>query len=166
MRDNIWYSLVDVKFRAIYLDECSRLANLIGQVYTIFLAFVASSSVATWAVWKEYPTIWAIIVGISQLLHIMKSYVPFIKRGSDYRDMSNEFESLYLRFEKLWYKLEQRSIDYNEKTQEEFYTLREEELDIFKRHKEHPPRFKWLITKSRKEIDNTLRRFLKGENHV
>jgi len=166
MRDNIWYSLVDVKFRAIFLDERSRLASFTGHGYTIFLAIVASTSVATWAVWKEYPTMWAGIVAISQLLHIIKPHVPFFKRGGDYRDMSNELESLYLRYEKLWYKLEQGSLDYKKKTQVEFYTLREEELEIQRRHRAHPPRFRWLITKSRKELDNTLRRFFKGENYV
>ncbi len=166
MRDNIWYSLVDVKFRAIFLDECSRLAYLTGQGYTIFLAIVASTSVATWVIWSKCPIIWAVIVGISQLLHIIKPYIPFFKRGRDYRDISNKLESLYLRYEKLWYKLEHSSLDNKKKAEKEFYALREEELEIESRYGVHPPRFQWLIRKSRKELDNTLCRFLKGENHV
>ena len=159
MRDNIWYSLVDVKFRAIFLDECSRLASSTGQIYTIFLAIVASTSVATWAVWSKYPAIWAGIVAISQLLHIIKPHVPFFKRGGEYRDMSNKLESLYIQYEKLWYKLEQGSLDYKKKAEKEFYTLREEYLEIERRYRVYPPRFRWLIRKSRKELDNTLCRF-------
>jgi len=165
MRGNIWYSLVDAKFKAIFLDECSRLASFTGQGYTIFLAIVASTSVGAWVVWSKYPAIWAIIVAISQLLHIIKPYIPFLKQGGIYRDMSNMFESLYLQYEKLWYKLEQGSMDY-EKVGKDFYDLREEELEIEKRYTVHPPRFQWLMRKSRKELDNALCRFFKGENHV
>lgn len=166
MRNNIWYSLVDVKFRAIFLDECSRLASFTGQVYTIFMAFVASTSVATWAIWSKYPAIWAGIVAISQLLHIIKPHVPFFKRGGVYRDISIKLESLYLQYEKLWYKLEKDSLNYNKKAEKELYILREEELEIERRYKLHPPRFQWLIKKSRNELDNTLCRFSKGENHA
>jgi hypothetical protein len=165
MRDNIWYSLVDAKFRAILFDECSRLANLTGQGYTIFLAIIASTSVAAWAVWSKYPVIWAVIVAISQVLHVIKPHVPFLKQGGVYRDMSNTFDSLYLQYEKLWYKLEQGSMEYI-KAEKDFYNLREEELEIERRYAVHPPRFQWIIRKSKKELDNTLCRFFKGKNHV
>jgi len=166
MRDNIWYSLVNAKYRAILFDECSRLASFTGQGYTIFLAIVSSTSVATWALWSKYPAIWASIVGISQVLHVIKPHVPFIKLGGDYRDISNLFESLYLQYEKLWYKFERGSLECKKKAEKEFYILREGELEIGRRYKIHPLRFQWLVRKSRKEVDNTLYHFLKGDSHV
>ena len=165
MRDNIWYSLVDAKFKAIFLNECSRTASFIGQGYTIFLAIVASTSVGAWVVWSKYPAIWAIIVAVSQLLHVIKPHIPFLKQGGIYRDMSNMFESLYLQYEKIWYKLQQSSMDYK-KVEKDFYNLRKEELEIETKYAVHPPRFQWLMRKSRKELDNTLYRFFKGENNV
>jgi hypothetical protein len=158
MRENIWYSLVDVKFAALYLDECSRFAGVAGQFYSGFLALVASSSVTAWVIWDKHPGVWAVIVGVSQVLHVLRPYVPFFKRGRDYRDISIELESLYLEYERLWYRLAKGKID-SDKAERQLYTLREKELEIDRRSGVQPPRFRWLCAKARTELDNKLQRF-------
>jgi hypothetical protein len=135
MRTQLWNNLANVKFKALYTCECSRLAGKYARVASFILAVIAASSVATWAIWKEHTTTWAVIIGTSQLLQIALPYIPFIKNEKEFIEMSFEFEHLYLEYEKLWVAHEQKQI--KDKTlSQRFYELRQKEIAIEKGHKE------------------------------
>lgn len=158
MRNRIWFHMANIKFKAIFTYECYRLAESLGRYYSLFLSFASATSVAAWAMWKQYPTVWATVVALAQLLHIAKPYVPLIKHDKDFLEMSFSFESLYLESEKLWSAFEGESIS-NEAAESQFYTLREKELSIEKSHKQAIfPRFKFLTNYAVDETSKALAR--------
>ena len=147
MRDRIWKCLVNIKFKALYTCECSKKADMYGRLYSFIIALASATSIATWAVWKAVPSLWATIIAVSQVLHVAKQYFPFIKNDKSFLEMSYDFEALYLDLERLWYSLENGSINQKE-AEQLFYEHRKRELEIEKTHKGvHCPEFKkWVNT--------------------
>src|SRR6185436_18761744 len=131
MRTQLWNNLANVKFKALYACECSRLAGKSSRILLFVLAVVATSSVATWAVWKEHATTWAIIIGGSQILQVAMPHIPFIKNEKEFLEMSFEFEHLYLEYEKLWRAHEQGKTS-DKVLSKQFYDLRQKEIAIEK----------------------------------
>lgn len=143
MRDRIWNNLYNIKFKSLYTCECSKKAERYGRLYSLFIALTSAGSIATWTAWEKIPAVWAVIIAVSQVLHVAKPYFPFIKNDKEFLEMSYEFESLYIEFEKLWYSLEDGKITSDEADQK-FYKLRDKETSIEKSHKVHcPDSTKW-----------------------
>jgi len=148
--------MFNIKFKALYSNECYRLANRIERIFSFVLAFVSTSSVATWAFWNKYPLVWAWIVGISQILTIAKNYFPFIKNEKDFLEMSFEFEILYIEYEKLWFDNEYEVIE-KENAEFIFYKLREREIEIEKIYKQSQcPKIKHIMARVYKEVETAI----------
>ena len=157
MRDRVWKSLANMKFKATYLNKVSNRAYHLGNAYSIFFALASASSVAAWAMWDRYPIIWALIVAVSQLLHIIKPYIFFIKSDKEFIEMSLLFEGIYLTYEKLWYELQKEQHD-TETAEKVFYSCRLKELEIAKRYKHIVcPDISSLVTSADDETNNYLK---------
>lgn len=141
MRNRIWNNMSNIKFKALYTNALSRRSSLIGNIYSFFLSFASASSVAAWAIWKQYPLAWAIIISISQIMHIAKPYIPFIKYDKEFLEMSFDFEKIYLEYEMLWFDFENNR-DASENIETRFYDLRAKENYVEKMHK-HAQAPKW-----------------------
>ena len=156
MRDRVWNNLADTLFKSIYLNKVSNQAYHWGNAYSIFLALATASSVAAWAVWEKFPVLWATIVAISQILHIIKPYFYFIKNDKEFIEMSLMFEGVYLSYEKLWYDLQKNGLDMDE-AEKIFYENRQKELNISKSYKHVVcPTINSLMTKADTETNNFL----------
>ncbi len=156
MQDRIWTNLANIKFKCIYTAKVSKRSYHAGNMYSIFLALASATSVATWAIWNKFPVVWASIVAISQVLHIAKPYIPFVKNDKEFIEQSLLFESLYLSYEKLWFDNRKEDVDENQ-IEERFYNLRQKEHDINTRFKHVVcPNFKRLIKSSDEEADKYL----------
>ena len=129
MRTRIWNNLANIKFKALYCRLCSKSAGFYGQIYSFLLAFTSAGSVAAWAIWKEYPSAWAIIVAVAQILHVAKPHIPVLGKETDFLAMSFDFEKLYLQYERLWYDFDTEKI-IGEEAEALFYQYRERELEI------------------------------------
>ena len=163
MRDRIWNNLYNIKFKALYTCECSKKAEKYGRIYSLFIAMTSAGSIATWTAWEKIPSVWAVIVAVSQVLHVSKPYFPFIKNDKAFLELSYEFESLYIEFEKLWYCFENDKITTDE-AEQQFYELREKEFHIEKNHKEiHCPEFDSWKEKVNESTDQAIKiNFSKG----
>lgn len=156
MRTRIWNNMANTKFKAIYTCECSRLADRTGRAYSFFLSFASASSVAAWAVWQQLPGLWAGIIAVSQVLHIAKPYLPFMKHDKDFLEMCFNFDYLYLDYERLWVAYDDDRLT-DEDAEKKFYVLRERELKIEQAHKQTQcPRFKRLIAKAEQDAKTAL----------
>lgn len=157
MRDRLWYNLTDKKFKAIYMSLCSGRARRIALWYSVFLATTSASCVTTWAIWQKLPWLWTVIVTASQVLHITKGHLPFIKNEKEYLEMSFAYEALYLDYEKLWFALEDSRVS-AEEAEAEFYRLRDRELDIGKMYRSvATPELPKLIEEARAKVDTALK---------
>ncbi len=84
---------------------------MIGRWLAFSFAVISFSSIATWAIWKEHTTLWAAIIGASQVAQIAILVFPFLNSEKEFMKMSNEYDMLYLNWERLWYDLNDRAID-------------------------------------------------------
>jgi hypothetical protein len=134
MRQQIWNAIAIVKFKALYTGECSRWSDLCGRWYSFILALVATSSVATWALWERYPAVWALIVAVAQVFHVAKPYFPFLKNDKAFMDVSLEYEGLFLDYEKLWYDVEHNNLK-DKEIFKRFNVLKQKQLAVDKNFK-------------------------------
>jgi hypothetical protein len=129
LRVQLWNKLTDVRFRADYSRAYSIFVRCCGGVYSFILSFASAGSIAAWAFWGRHPALWAIIIGIAQVLHVAKPHIGILKSEAEVLAMSFEFEQLYLAYERLWTDFERKTIDH-EAARENFYELRQREVDI------------------------------------
>jgi len=154
LRNRVWNNLVDVKFKALYACECARKADVYDRVLSVALAIGGSAGVAAWSIWQQYAKIWAIVIGISQLLAVARPYMPFLKNESKFLGVSFELEALYLRYERLWYKLEENPTD--QSIAGRLSRLRQKALEIEK-HGPQFPRVKGWMNRIDQEKDEALK---------
>lgn len=129
IRDKIWYFLIDSKTNEI-------LSGLIVKKYqrrelysSIFLATATSSSVGAWAIWQKFPSIWLIIIAVSQLLFVIKPYLLFSKYVKIFNEKSIHWQNLTIHIEKLWHNLNQKYIDEKEAS-DIYFELKQKSLSF------------------------------------
>ena len=123
MRNKIWYSLVDCKTNEFYTSFVRRYYQWCEWILNSFLVLTTSASVAAWAIWDNLFILWAIIIGISQVLMLLKPFLLFPKYIKVYGDKNMIYQTLTWELEKLWYNYHNDKI-----TEERAY----EEYDVIK----------------------------------
>ncbi|WP_026473122.1 hypothetical protein [Alkaliflexus imshenetskii] len=119
IRDKIWYFLADSKANEI-------LSGLIVKKYqrrelflSIFLALATSSSVGAWAFWNKFPSVWLVIIAISQFLFVVKPYLLFSKYVKIFNEKSVHWQHLTVQIEELWHNINHNYV--NEKEASKLY---------------------------------------------
>jgi hypothetical protein len=151
----IWNNLANIKFKALYTCECSRIAGLLERVLAFLLAITSASTVGAWTLWKQHGTIWASIIAVGQILLIALPHVPFLKSEKAFLEMSFEFENLYLRYEQLWYDYRDRTID-DLVAKTTINELRATEVEIEKAGVRCPRIQRW-VTRVAKDVESVLK---------
>lgn len=153
-REQIWKNLFEAKYLACYYFIYSRLLNMISWTISIFLAVTTCGAIATWQIWESYPKIWIIIIGISQLVILLKPLIPEIHSSTDYKNISVKLEYLYLDYEKLLFDYDQNVLNHTE-ISDEFFKLRQKDLRIATEFKT-APNFKFIQNKAYENCENDL----------
>lgn len=96
-------------------------------ITNIFLVLATSSSIAAWAIWKELPLLWAIIIGVSQILTLAKPYFLFPKYIKVFNEKSIHWQNNTLILEELWHKINHSEIEISEAT-DIYFSLRNKSL--------------------------------------
>jgi len=127
IREKVWYFLLDAKTNEKYSGFIVRKYQIFDLWSNIFLAFATSSSIAVWALWDKYPSIWILIIGISQVIMITKPYFLFPKYIKVFSEKSIHWQNLSVQIERLWHNLEEKYIE-ERQASEMFFELREKSL--------------------------------------
>jgi len=113
-RTQIWNFLSDSKTNE-YLSSLIVKKYQKWDLYTnIFLVFATSSSIATWAIWKEMTLLWAMIIAISQIVTLAKPHFLFPKYVKVFYEKSIQWQNLSLEIEELWHKIDNSIIEESE----------------------------------------------------
>lgn len=134
MQERYWKKLTDKRYRLIYISEYYDQSVWIQRMINIFLAVTSSGAIAAWAVWRQFPVLWAGIIATSQVITAIKPYLPYEKRIEGIYDIliqltgvCNEIEAkwfyvasgslseeeindLYYKYEKRWTDVETKSM--------------------------------------------------------
>lgn len=105
IRTKIWNFLNDSKTNECYASLILKRYQMFDLFLNLFLVFATTSSVAAWAIWKEFPLLWAFIIAISQLITISKPYFLFPKYIKVFHEKNILWQQLSLELEELWHKI-------------------------------------------------------------
>lgn len=100
-----WQEMVTLKRDARYVDLCLARTERVDRGIKAFLAIAASSSIAGWAVVQQYAAVWASIVALSQVMQVIKEYLPYKNRLKALAALSVDLNALSLVAEDQWYKV-------------------------------------------------------------
>jgi hypothetical protein len=97
-----WNELVQLRGHIEYLTLYHLHCEYIDRWIQIAIAVSSSGSIATWAVWGEYPLLWASIIAAGQFLMVVKSHLPFQIRMKATADLASRLEGLFVQWEGCW----------------------------------------------------------------
>ena len=110
MQEKYWNYMVQVKAWIYYLDIYAEESYKWDKRVNMYSAIASSSSIAAWAIWKEWSYIWSIIIAISHVLTAIKDYLPFGRRLKFLAPFIEEVKLLYIKIEYDWYKIAQGEV--------------------------------------------------------
>lgn len=128
MRDKIWSNFIRTKYQALYLSHFNSYIRTFDRAVNIVLAITSSGSIGGWLIWKEYPYVWASILGVSQLINLVKPHLPYLKDKEQLAETYIFYETLHLDYERLWMEVEDTE---NESSlTDKYFQLKDKELQV------------------------------------
>lgn len=133
MQEKYWDYMVEVKAWIYYLDIYAEESYKWDRKINIYGAIASSSSIAAWAIWNELSYIWALIIAISQVLTVVKEYIPFSRRLKLLRPFIADMQLVYVKIEYDWYKVAEGQLT-NDKINEILFSYKKEVEDIVNKY--------------------------------
>ncbi len=93
----------ELKTHSFYIQIFAIEQSRNEQWLNIFLAITSSTSIAAWAIWKDYAFIWGIIIALSQVVTAVKPFLPYKKRLDALNQLGDSIAELSLAAERDWY---------------------------------------------------------------
>ena len=90
------------RFTLDYFNGHFNRCVTINRWLTISMAIISSGSVATWAIWKQLPVLWMALVMGSQIVSVIKDYLPYRKRINELSDLKCQLTFIYTEIEEKW----------------------------------------------------------------
>ena len=87
----MYQDLVKAKY---YFQFYKSQAARTDRILSIIIAIISSASVASWLIWQKWTFVWAAIIALSNILTILKPYLPYEKRVSAVSYMLPELKTL------------------------------------------------------------------------
>jgi hypothetical protein len=162
MRERIWTSLVNLKFKVFYIDLLIGKYQRLERIINVSLAIASSSSIAAWAIWDIIPWFWASLVALSNVINVAKPYFTFGKYVKELNEKYILTQDLQLELEKLLYNFDNKRVkeDY---ASEYYFTLKNNINKALRTSNELiTPRDEKLIVISNKR----MKTYLKNEYNV
>ncbi|MDW3192947.1 MAG: hypothetical protein R8G66_11305 [Cytophagales bacterium] len=128
MREKIWGNFIRTKYQALYLSHFNSYIRTFDRIANVTVAIASSGTIGAWLIWKEYPIVWASILGASQLTNIIKPFLPYLKDKQTLAESYIFYETLHLDYEKLWSEFETNEDE--KMATEKYFQLRDKELQI------------------------------------
>lgn len=129
MQARYWRLLTDKRYKLIYINEYSDQCIKLQRMINVFLAITSSGAIAAWAIWKDYPFIWAGIIAISQVITAIKPYLPFEKRIEVMDEIIVQFTRLCNEMEAKWFYIANGTMT-EEQINELYYDIEKRWTDI------------------------------------
>ena len=105
------------------LKQRAELCKLLAAKYSkrkrwlsVFLAILSSGSLGGWVIWRELALMWTTIIVISQVLTVVRPYVPYNKYVKKCRHHGADCEKLLKKMEGIFpiintYNMESKEIE-------------------------------------------------------
>jgi len=128
-----WKELHEFKVHVYYLELYLQDSELWDRRVNIFLAITSSSSICGWVIWSKFSFIWGVIIAASQLVTVIKHFLPYNTRIKAISSILTEFYDPLTNYEKNWYQVAESYLTDEEINSLQF-ELRTEKNKITNRH--------------------------------
>jgi hypothetical protein len=124
MKQKIWATLCNVKFKTYLLQEILHKYQTMERTINIFLAIASCGSIAAWAIFREYQFLWAIIIAFSQVITAIRPYIPYSKYVKVFNMKCMEASLMNVELDRMFHNLRTRKVKEDE-IQNQYYSLEE-----------------------------------------
>jgi hypothetical protein len=97
-----WSKMVDLKIAASYMrryrDHLGRWVKTVGTIRAV----ASSTSIAAWAIWRQYAFIWGAIIACTQVLDAVRDIFPVAKRHKAASELVISLETLFIDAQLEW----------------------------------------------------------------
>ena len=132
-QERYWKELFELRVHVNYLQIYMHQSECRDKGINIFLAITSSSSICGWAIWNKYGFIWAIIIAASQLIGVMKQFLPYRTRWKAISSILKELEELLNLYEMKWYEVAEGKLRTEEINALQF-DVRSQKTNIVQKH--------------------------------
>ena len=111
MKDKYWdmyTQFIDEKF---YYNLYRNSSAIWRTVIDIFVYVTSFGSIAAWLIWPKYPLIWATILIISQIINVVREFLPFSRRINALDFFMPELDSLINFVDHTWAEIDLIKLD-------------------------------------------------------
>lgn len=130
IKNKTWYFLADVKSNELLSGLIARRNKKRNLYVNIFLGIATSSSIGGWALWENTsPYLWGTIIGLSQLITILRPNFAFSKYVSVFSEKEKLWRKLSIEVEELWHHISIDNIGPKDAIKQ-FFSLRNIGSDI------------------------------------
>ena len=108
-RDDFWNFYVDMGHKKAYYHRYLLGSTRTSRLMDIFTMVTSASSIAGWAIWGQYKTLWAIIIGASQLASVVFPYFPAPKRAATLSIITPMVDNVFNNAKLYWTEIDKHS---------------------------------------------------------
>lgn len=106
--------MIALKDSIFYAEQYINVIDKIDKFVQIFIGLVTAASVSGWAIWKNYSSLWAFFIGLSQVIIIIKPYLKFNENMRCYRSYIIEASKVFEEVEKSYYDVIEDNLENDE----------------------------------------------------
>lgn len=97
-----WLEMYQLKVHINFIELLLESDENVDRFIKIILAIASSASISIWAVWEQYPHIWATVIAASQVVNAILPYIPYKKRIKECSLLLPQLETLMIDCESKW----------------------------------------------------------------
>jgi len=132
-QDRYWKELYQLRVHVNYLELYMEQSEFIDKSVNIFLSVTSSSSICGWAIWNKFGFIWAVIIAASQLVSVVKQFLPYRTPQKAISGILREFEELLTFYEMKWFDVAEGNLT-NAEINNLQYEMRSKKTKILHKH--------------------------------
>jgi hypothetical protein len=102
-QEQYWNEMVEIRAHQNYLMLYQLSSERWDLGFKIFLALASSSAISAWAVWQQYPKVWASIIAGSQVISVLSNLMPHKARIKPLSSAALAMTELADKAERGWF---------------------------------------------------------------
>jgi hypothetical protein len=102
LKKAVWNSMLDADMNARYWKYLVERYSSRETILKIFLAVMASGTVAGWGIWDQYEIIWKVLSSVSALLAIALPILNYSKVIESMSELAGKWGELRIEYEDMW----------------------------------------------------------------
>ena len=102
LKKAVWESMLDADMNSRYWKALAARYSKRETVLKIFLAVMASGTVAGWGIWEDYSQIWKLLSAISALIAIALPILNYQKVIQKLSELAGNWGELRIEYEDMW----------------------------------------------------------------